>query len=76
MIGDNVSLLLDIENAYEAVKLNLDSISYLQSQLGSGAIGYGTSQNLILHLVYLCELDAGLRLSEMKAAIDAMREHV
>jgi hypothetical protein len=70
MVRDFVGLLLDIENAYESVKLNLDAISYVQSCLGSGAI----DQNLLIHLNYLCELEAENQLKSMKAAIDTLKQ--
>jgi hypothetical protein len=69
MIRKDVSLLLDIENAYESLKLNVDSISYLQLLLGCCA----TDQNVLIHLTYLCEQDAASSLVEMKAAIDQLK---
>lgn len=69
MIHSDSHLLLDIENAYESVKLNLEAISYIQLCL----CGHHADENLLMHLNYLCELDAAKRLVEMKDAIDQLK---
>lgn len=70
MIRDDVSLLLDIENSYESVKLNLEAIGWLQYLLGSNSHPI----ELIIHLNYLCGQDASAHLAEMKQAIDALKQ--
>jgi hypothetical protein len=72
MVRDLVGLLLDIENAYESVKLNSDAMSYLQLCFGTGAL----DQNLLIHLNYLCELEAETHLKLMKGAIDALKQEL
>jgi len=69
MIHSDSHFLLDIENAYESVKLNIEAISYIQLCLGS----HHADENILIHLNYLCELDALKRLVEMKAAIDQLK---
>lgn len=72
MVSDLVGLLLEIENAYESVKLNLDAISWVQSCLGS----HSMDQNVLIHLNYLCELNAENELRSMKAAIVGLKQRL
>jgi len=70
MIRDDVSLLLDIEDSYDSVKRNLEAIGLLQSLLDSNS----APKSLLIHLNYLCELDASAHLAEMKQAIVSLEQ--
>jgi hypothetical protein len=70
MVRDLVGLLLDIENAYEAVRLNVEVIGTAQYMIGTDQ----GSINSALHIAYLCEKDIEAELTGMKAAIDKLKQ--
>jgi hypothetical protein len=70
MVSDFVGLLLDIENAYEAIRLNVEVIGVAQYMIGTDS----SSINSALHITYLCERDIETELTGMKAAIDTLKQ--
>jgi hypothetical protein len=70
MISRNVSLLFDIEDHYDLIRRNVETIRIVQDMIGTDL----NAASWALHVTHLCEKDIEVEMKGMKAAIDKLRQ--